>query len=245
MQQNPATGTITVGAATGGTLVSLAGTAGGRSLTGVAAGALGASSADAVNGSQLYGATQRLVSALGGGAAVDASGLLTGPTYGVQGSRFNSVGGAFSALDGQVTANPPRGPEWLHEMKHDGYRIMARNDGGDRLSGRTSPSATCAATARSHGNPQDGRPGLLEALAETRDIAVLGRRTGLEAALVSLGSVDSPSQHIEHVRPGHLADVEPHEVGRRLREAEHVPRSQHDVLAKSRPGRGSSVAAPR
>jgi bifunctional non-homologous end joining protein LigD len=23
---------------------------------------------------------------------------------------------------------PPNGPEWLHEIKHDGFRIMARRD---------------------------------------------------------------------------------------------------------------------
>jgi bifunctional non-homologous end joining protein LigD len=29
---------------------------------------------------------------------------------------------------------PPSGPEWLHEIKHDGFRIMARRDGaGVRL----------------------------------------------------------------------------------------------------------------
>src|SRR5690349_3236694 len=26
---------------------------------------------------------------------------------------------------------PPRGPEWLHEQKFDGYRIMAAIDGGE------------------------------------------------------------------------------------------------------------------
>jgi bifunctional non-homologous end joining protein LigD len=26
-------------------------------------------------------------------------------------------------------ANPPAGPEWLHEIKHDGFRMIARRDG--------------------------------------------------------------------------------------------------------------------
>jgi bifunctional non-homologous end joining protein LigD len=31
-------------------------------------------------------------------------------------------------------ANPPAGPNWIHEIKHDGYRLMARRDGaGIRL----------------------------------------------------------------------------------------------------------------
>jgi ATP-dependent DNA ligase len=24
---------------------------------------------------------------------------------------------------------PPSGPEWIHEIKHDGFRLMARRDG--------------------------------------------------------------------------------------------------------------------
>src|SRR5262249_47376934 len=33
---------------------------------------------------------------------------------------------------------PPSGPKWIHEIKHDGYRMQARIDGGDiRLSTRT------------------------------------------------------------------------------------------------------------
>jgi bifunctional non-homologous end joining protein LigD len=32
---------------------------------------------------------------------------------------------------------PPSGPEWLHEIKHDGFRIMARrDDNGVRLYAR-------------------------------------------------------------------------------------------------------------
>ena len=52
--QQDSTGVITVGANTGGTLVNMAGMTGNRVVTGVANGAVNASSADAVNGSQLY-----------------------------------------------------------------------------------------------------------------------------------------------------------------------------------------------
>jgi ATP-dependent DNA ligase len=31
-----------------------------------------------------------------------------------------------------TAANPPSGPLWLHEIKHDGFRVIARKD-GDRL----------------------------------------------------------------------------------------------------------------
>ena len=29
---------------------------------------------------------------------------------------------------------PPSGPGWIHEIKHDGFRIMARRDGEDDFS---------------------------------------------------------------------------------------------------------------
>jgi bifunctional non-homologous end joining protein LigD len=29
-----------------------------------------------------------------------------------------------------VAPRPPPGPDWLHEIKHDGYRMIARRDGG-------------------------------------------------------------------------------------------------------------------
>ena len=33
---------------------------------------------------------------------------------------------------------PPSGPDWLHEIKFDGYRVIARKDGGQvRLCART------------------------------------------------------------------------------------------------------------
>jgi ATP dependent DNA ligase domain len=29
-----------------------------------------------------------------------------------------------------LAANPPSGPGWVHEIKHDGYRLIVRRDGG-------------------------------------------------------------------------------------------------------------------
>jgi bifunctional non-homologous end joining protein LigD len=26
-------------------------------------------------------------------------------------------------------ASPPAGPDWIHEIKHDGFRMLARRDG--------------------------------------------------------------------------------------------------------------------
>ncbi|WP_164712493.1 beta strand repeat-containing protein [Methylobacterium currus] len=105
---------VTVGAATGGTMVNMAGTAGNRQVTGVAAGALTATSADAVNGAQLFATNQTVANAgnavataLGGGASyASATGAFTGPTYTFgNGAQFTSVGGALGNLDTRTTAN--------------------------------------------------------------------------------------------------------------------------------------------
>jgi autotransporter adhesin len=72
VQQNSGTRVLTVGASTDGTVVNMAGTAGNRQVTGVAAGALTATSTDAVNGSQLYATNQQVA------ANTSAIGTLTG-----------------------------------------------------------------------------------------------------------------------------------------------------------------------
>ncbi|GAB5100929.1 hypothetical protein YK56LOC_66460 [Caballeronia sp. HLA56] len=58
VQQDPTTRNITVAKATDGTVVDVTGTAGARTVTGVAAGAVSATSLDAINGSQLYATNQ-------------------------------------------------------------------------------------------------------------------------------------------------------------------------------------------
>jgi autotransporter adhesin len=105
VQQAGAGQPITVGAATDGAAVDFTGADGARVLTGVRAGTLTAASTDAVNGSQLLSANQRIAMAFGGGASVNSSGQLTAPSYAVQGGTYNNVGNALGALDGQVTSN--------------------------------------------------------------------------------------------------------------------------------------------
>jgi trimeric autotransporter adhesin len=94
----PGTGQITVGAATGGTSVSFAGTGGNRILTDLAPGAITAASDDAVNGSQIFANNQQISNLLGGGAGVDpATGALTAPTINVGGNTYNNVTAAIEA----------------------------------------------------------------------------------------------------------------------------------------------------
>ena len=80
-----------------------------RQITYVAAGTL---DTDAVNLSQLNAVaagadqnTARIASALGGGATVGGDGLITTPTYTVDGTSVNSVGAALDNLEGRVTGN--------------------------------------------------------------------------------------------------------------------------------------------
>ncbi|HYG06491.1 MAG TPA: hypothetical protein VD865_08760, partial [Stenotrophomonas sp.] len=61
--------------------------------------ARGTADTDAVNVSQL----KAVVNSLGGGAAVNADGTLTAPTYNVGGTTTNNVGDALTAVDGRVT----------------------------------------------------------------------------------------------------------------------------------------------
>ncbi|WP_121320921.1 YadA-like family protein [Paraburkholderia sp. RAU2J] len=103
--QDAATRVINVGAATDGSLINMAGTAGNRVVTGVAAGAVGPSSTDAVNGAQLYSQAASTAVALGGGATANPDGTMTAPSYKVGGTVVNNVGSALTNLDGRVTQN--------------------------------------------------------------------------------------------------------------------------------------------
>ncbi|NPT53451.1 beta strand repeat-containing protein [Paraburkholderia elongata] len=96
---------ILVGGATDGLRVNMAGTAGNRVVTGVAAGAVNEASVDAVNGSQLYSHAASTAAALGGGSTVNEDGTISAPAYTVGGTTVNNVGAAITNLDGRVTQN--------------------------------------------------------------------------------------------------------------------------------------------
>jgi autotransporter adhesin len=96
---------LRIGATTDGTRLSVAGTAGNRVVTGVAAGAVSAESVDAVNGSQLHANAASTAAALGGGSTVNADGTVSAPSYSVGGTTVNNVGAAIANVDGRVTQN--------------------------------------------------------------------------------------------------------------------------------------------
>nr|WP_241016470.1 YadA-like family protein [Paraburkholderia sp. Ac-20336] len=105
VQQDATTRELTVGKDTDGTVVNMAGTAGNRTVTGVAAGAVNASSVDAINGSQLYANSASVASALGGGSTVSEDGTVSAPSYSVDGTTVNSIGDALGNIDGRTTQN--------------------------------------------------------------------------------------------------------------------------------------------
>ncbi|XHS31188.1 YadA-like family protein [Pseudoxanthomonas sp. UC29_72] len=127
VQQAAPGAVLTVGAKTDGDRVNFTGTAGTRTLTGIAAGKVDADSSEAVNGAQLA-ATQAdvtsnaasltaqaaraaatadgLAAALGGGASIDpVTGAVTAPSYTLDGKAVSSVGAALTNLDGRTTGN--------------------------------------------------------------------------------------------------------------------------------------------
>jgi autotransporter adhesin len=70
-----------------------------RRIVNVAAGTIAVGSTDVINGDQLFTANQRVAAAFGGGAGLDANGQLAAPTYSIQGTNFNNVGGAIAAVN--------------------------------------------------------------------------------------------------------------------------------------------------
>ncbi|KVT09438.1 hypothetical protein WT24_15780 [Burkholderia sp. MSMB1078WGS] len=97
VQQDETSRDITVAKDTDGTVVDFAGTAGERVLTGVAAGAVNATSKDAVNGSQLYGTAQSVADVIGGGTTVDDDGKLVDTAIEVNGNKYKTVAEAVQA----------------------------------------------------------------------------------------------------------------------------------------------------
>ncbi|MCA8003185.1 YadA-like family protein [Burkholderia metallica] len=136
--------------------VTLAGT-GGTKLTNVAAGAVNATSTDAINGSQLYGTANSVANALGGGSTVGANGNVTAPTYsltdpagGADKVDYHNVGDALTNLDGRVAANTGDLAD-LRDALHDGGVIDPTT--GESLAVVYDSSAKDSVTLGSAGTP--------------------------------------------------------------------------------------------
>ncbi|WP_058902577.1 ESPR-type extended signal peptide-containing protein [Burkholderia cenocepacia] len=123
---------ITVGANTDGNAVDFSSKTGARTLKGVAAGDVSATSTEAVNGSQLHGVSDSVASAIGGGAAVNPDGSISAPVFtvgdGSGGTKIvNSVGDVVTNLDGRVTTNEG-GLKKLSEQLESGTLGLVQQD---------------------------------------------------------------------------------------------------------------------
>ena len=105
VKQNTTTNAITVASDKTGTSVNFTGTQGPRTLSGVATGSVSPTSAEAINGGQLYAMASSTAAGLGGEAKVNADGTISAPSYSVGGTMVHNVGDAVTNLDGRVTQN--------------------------------------------------------------------------------------------------------------------------------------------
>ncbi|OON89235.1 hypothetical protein B0D78_04445 [Pyramidobacter sp. C12-8] len=75
--------------------------AGNKKIANVAKGEVSQTSADAVNGSQLWGVSSSVSNHFGGGSSVNNDGSVSAPTYVIRGGTYHNVGDALSAVDTQ------------------------------------------------------------------------------------------------------------------------------------------------
>ncbi|WP_195838807.1 YadA-like family protein [Pyramidobacter porci] len=75
--------------------------AGNKKIANVAKGEVSQTSADAVNGSQLWGVSSSVSNHFGGGSTVNVDGSVSAPTYIIRGGTYHNVGDALSAVDTQ------------------------------------------------------------------------------------------------------------------------------------------------
>ncbi|MCI6261159.1 MAG: YadA-like family protein [Pyramidobacter sp.] len=75
----------------------------GNKVVNVAKGEVSQTSADAVNGSQLWGVSSSVSNHFGGGSTINVDGSVSAPTYNIRGGTYHNVGDALSAVDKQFT----------------------------------------------------------------------------------------------------------------------------------------------
>ena len=85
--------------ATDADTVSVGNTTAQRQIVNMAAGDISTTSTDAINGSQLYAISKSVADNLGGGATVNAQGVVTSPNYSLKSGIFGTVGDALTGLD--------------------------------------------------------------------------------------------------------------------------------------------------
>lgn len=165
--QDPTSHTLTVGAAADGTRVSLAGTLGARQLGGVAAGAVTASSTEAVNGSQLHAVNQTVAGNTAAittvqGQVTSTASILTASLSSLQG-QVGSTAASLTSTASELTG--------LHSAVQNGTIGLVRQDAISR--------------DLSVGSSTDGNRISLAGLAGPRQV------TGVAAGSLAAGSADA------------------------------------------------------
>jgi len=96
-------------------------------------------------------------------------------------------------------ARPPSGPSWVHEIKHDGYRLMVRRDGsrircftrnGHDFGDRFPAIVLAARRLKAHSFLIDGEAVVLNDDGSSDFHALRGRRRGVEAILVAFDLIE-------------------------------------------------------
>src|SRR3546814_16324960 len=99
----------------------------------------------------MYAYLGRVAAFFGGGASVDAGGVLITPSYAIQGGFYNNVGDALAALDNAINQidipePPPGGAEPDPLVQGEGTRDGSHDAqvGGGARGGASGPSPTAA-----------------------------------------------------------------------------------------------------
>jgi autotransporter adhesin len=204
VQQDATTRDITVANETDGTVMNVAGTAGNRTVTGVAAGAVNASSVDAINGGQLYGTASSIAQGLGGGSTVNTDGTISAPTYSVDGATVHSVGDAVTNLDDRVTRNTT-----------DITKLQTQvDDVGTQLSGAVQYDRHADGSVNfgsvTLGGSQSAGPVVLTNVANGKsqyDAVNFGQLSALQDQVTDLGGqVKDLGGQVSNIQPGNIPD---------------------------------------
>ena len=197
VKQDATSRNIAVAAQTDGKRVDFRGTQGDRVLAGVANGAVGEGSNEAVNGAQLHAVAKSVADGLGGGAQVNPDGSVTGPTYNVGGKTVNNAGDAITNLDGRVTHNTQAIKD-ITEGKGVKY-FHANSSGADSVaSGAESVAAGSAAHASGAGSVAVGQGAQAQA---DNSVALGAGSVADKADTVSVGSAGH-ERAVSHVAAG-------------------------------------------
>ncbi len=190
----------------------------GTTLKNVAAGAVHATSMEAMNGSQLYGASQSVASALGGGSTVDAAGKLTAPTYTLDGGETtaNNVGEAVSNLDGRVTTNATNVEKLQDNLAESGLFDKDKNQSIAAVTYDRKEDGTADRGSVTLGGAGAAAPVALKNVAMgigDTDAVNVGQLKGVTTALGggagigADGSVTAPKYHVGDKTYGNVGDA--------------------------------------